>query len=446
MKKLFRFIFLSYIGTFLITFCIAVFIFLMNFIFVYIDDFIGKNFGITTILKLFYYFSLNTVPRALPLSILLSSIMVIGNLSEHFEISAMKSAGISFSKITRPIYIFTIFAILFVFLFSNFVLPNNNLKLQTLLMSIRSTKPALLFKPGVFNNEIGGYSMRFGKIENDGKSIEDILMYDHSNFNGNTTVVYAERGKINELNQTGELIFTLYNGSSYKEITDSNEVMENHDFIREIFEERTFRFDLKEFSFRNLNEGKYKTDYDVLNIWQMQSFIDSVKKENLIKTKKLNSLKELQSQKDEIVILNTTNDSVATQPFSSKNIKDEIEYLTSKIETSEYVILKYTIEWHKRMASSFACLILFLIGAPLGYIIKKGGLGMPIVVSVILYILYHTISITGEKLAEDGSLSSFQGVWLSTIIILPIGIFLFYKAAKDRIEFNFEWRNYCKKR
>lgn len=435
MKKLYKLILFSYSGTFIITFFIAIFVFLMIFVFAYIDEFVGKNFGMSTLFRLFFYFSLNTIPRALPLAFLLSSIMVIGNMAEHLEIAAMKSSGISFSKITRPLFVFTISAGVFLFFFSNYVLPANNLKLQTLLMSIRSTKPALMFKPGVFNNDLKGFSMRIGHIGKDGKTIEDILMYDHTNTNGNTTVLYADSGKISELNKEGLLFFTLYRGSSYKEMTDSNGVLQNNNFIRDRFESKTFRFDLSEFMMKNVNEDNYKKDYDVLSLNGMNKFMDSLETENIKMKASIAQLNKIKGgMKDSANGLVRENNDNGI--FYKKHFKDKREYYTHRIGVNEDIILKYTVEWHKRIVASFACLVLFFIGAPLGYIIKKGGLGMPLVVSTLLYIAYHTLSITGEKLAEDGSIEPYQGIWMSTLILFPIGLFLFNRASKDAIAFD----------
>jgi len=315
------------------------------------------------------------------------------------------------------------------------VLPANNLKLQTLLMSIRSTKPALMFKPGVFNNDLKGFSMRIGHIEKDGKTIEDILMYDHTNANGNTTVLYADSGKISELNKEGLLFFTLYRGSSYKEMTDSNGILQNNNFIRDRFESKTFRFDLSEFMMKNVNEDNYKKDYDVLSLNGMNKFMDSLEMENVKMKASIAQLNKIKgSIKDSAKGLVRENKENGI--FYTKHFKDKREYYTHRIGVNEDIILKYTVEWHKRIAASFACLVLFFIGAPLGYIIKKGGLGMPLVVSTLLYIAYHTLSITGEKLAEDGSIEPYQGIWMATLILFPLGLYLFNRASKDAIAFD----------
>lgn len=410
MKKIYRLIFLNYIGSFLITFFISVFVFLMIFIFVYIDEFVGKDLGTFTLLKLFFYFSLNTITKALPLAILLSSIMAIGNMSEHLEVTAMKSAGISFYKLTRPLLVFCVACGIFLFSFSNFMLPFINLKMETLLRSVRSSKPSLLFKEGIFNNHLRGYSIRIGKIENEGMLFRDVMIYDHSEGHGNTTVLSAKTGTIEKIKEDGVLIFTLKDGNSYKEITDSSGTLENNDFIRDHFEERMIRFDLTEFSMKNPNQSSFRNDYSMLNMSQINSFIDSLEKENVSLAKDIHR-----------------------------------ESVKNTLEINQSIVLMYRIEWHKRIAIAFSCLLLFLIGAPMGNIIRKGGLGMPIVVCMVLYILYHTLSITGEKLAEDESMQPWQGIWMPTMILLPFAIVLFYRSARDRIEFDLDLKGRIKR-
>lgn len=421
MKKLYRFILTSYIGSFIVTFFIAVFIFLMVFVFTYIDEFIGKNIHPSILTELFFYFSLNTISRALPLAILLSCIMTMGNLTEHYEIAAMKSAGISFFKIVKPLFVFAICMNVFLLSFSNIILPSTNLQLETLLISVRSSKPALFFKEGVFNNALRGYSIRIGKISNEGKLFHDILIYDHSESKGNTIVMTAKTGSPQEFGSHGILFFVLNNGTSYKEeATDSTGTLNNSTFIRTNFEQRIIRFNLSSFMFTKANSANFKDDYAVLTMNQLTAFIDSLK----ILNKKLS-----------IQLKGVSTPVSLTEKDKTKRASLQKE-LINKIEINDSRVIKYSIEWHKRLASSFACILFFLIGVPLGYIVKKGGLGMPVVISAILFIFFHVVSIIGEKLAEDGLFEPYQGIWLSLFLFLPAGIVLFYKASTDRLSFE----------
>lgn len=421
MKKLYRFILKLYLSSFTLTFFISVFIFLMIFLFTYIDEFIGKDIHPIILAKLFFYFALNTVSKALPLSILLSCIMTMGSMTEHFEVAAMKSVGISFFRITKPLFWFATSMNIFMLCFSNVILPNSNLKLQTLLISIRSSKPNLLFKEGVFNNSLRGYSIRIEKISTDGKLFQNILIYDHSKLKGNTAVLTAKTGWPQHSNSQGMLFFVLKDGTSYKEINNSSdtEPTPTHPFIREHFEQRIIRFDLSSFMFNKLSENNFKDDYNVLNMHQLNVFIDSVKQLN--KTYLLSII-------DSASLVNRDKN---TTPSRTK------EQLINKVEINNSTILKYTLEWHKRLASSFACILFFLIGAPLGYIVKRGGLGMPVVISAFLFILFHVLSLIGEKLAEDEILAPYQGIWLSAVCFLPMGIVLSYKAFTDSLAFDF---------
>lgn len=424
MKKLHVFILKTYLGSFAITFIIAVFIFLMFFVFAYVDDFIGKNIQFTTLIQLFFYISLTTVPKALPLAILLSCIMTVGNITEHFEIAAMKSAGISFFRITRPLLVFASCMALFILLFSNFILTRTNLKSETLLLSIRASKPALLFKEGVFNNSLKGYSIRVGKVNPDNQQLEDILIYDHTEFKGNTTVIHAKTGLLKEMNESGLLFFTLKNGSSYKEMTDSAGVVKSNTFIRDKFEQRVIRFDLSGFLFKQLDENDFRDGFKVLDMKQLSLFVDSLEQANRIIEVALKNLSHG-------IISDTLNKKWTKQDLNSR----KAELIDDK-ETNESRILKYSIEWHKRITSAFSCILFFLIGTPLGYIIKKGGLGLPVVVSILLFILFHTVSLIGEQLAEDTSLTVHQGTWLPFFLLVPVGMFLFYRALMDHPIFN----------
>lgn len=423
MKKLYRLLLKSYTGSFIVTFCIAVFIFLMMFLFTYIDEFVGKDIHSSILAQLFFYCALNTFSKALPLSILLSCIMTMGKLTESYEIAAMKSAGISFYKITRPFFLFAICMSLLLFFFSTVILPSTNLQLRTLLISIRSSKPALLFKEGIFNNSLNGYSIRIGTIRNNGKSFQNILIYDHTEGKGNTTVMIAKTGVPVDFNSHGILFFILKDGTSYKEANDSAGILKNNKFVRSHFEQRIIRFDLSSFLFTKANELNFKDDYAIMKMNRLNLFVDSLKKLN---TALITDLKN----KDAL--------------WKAKNAFSEKELL-NKIEINDSRILKYTIEWHKRIVASVACLLFFFIGAPLGYIIKKGGLGMPVVISTVLFILFHVISMVGEKLAEDEILRPYQGSWLPLVVMLPAGIILFYHAAADHISLEHLFNRFRKK-
>jgi len=457
MKTLHKFIIKSYIGPFALTFFIAMFFFFMLFIFTYIDDFIGKGLGAGVLSQLFFYYSLTTVPMALPLAILLSSLMTFGNLGEHFELTAMKSAGLSLQKIMLPLFVFTIILSLSAFYFSNNILPYTNLKAGSLLYDVRESKPALLFKDGVFNNSIEGFSIRVNKVGADGKTLNEVLIYDHRAMQGNNIVLRSEKGYMNQTADKNFLILTLTNGVSYKEMADDAKDAETHPLIRDKFEERTIRFDLSGFKMNRTDEALFKSNAQMMNLSQLNNAVDSlyIKEEVRKKTFLLNLKQSYYSKTDKMItkIDSLKNDTLPTDFFSklskaqkintietalniARSAKAYTESVASDIGYDNFNKAKFNVEWHRKITLSVACIVLFFIGAPLGAIIRKGGLGMPMVVSILFFLLFHILSITGEKLAKEEEIAPYKGMWLATAVLLPIGVFLTYKATSDSNLFN----------
>jgi len=439
------------------TFFIAMFVFFMMFIFKYIDDFVGKGLSFSILSELFFYFSLTTIPMALPLAILLSSLMTFGNLGEHFELTAMKSSGLSLQKIMTPLIITTFCLSLGAFYFSNSILPYTNLKAGSLLYDVRESKPALLFKEGVFNNSLEGFSIRVGKKDKDEKTLREILIYDHRAMQGNNIVLAAKSGKMEETADKKFLVLTLKNGVSYKDMVDNPKDIETRPMVRDKFEERVIRFDLSEFKMSRTNEDLFKNNYQMLNISQLNQAVDSLGiKNEKRKTNFTQQLKQNYYSKSNSFLsaLDSSKKSVSdTISFSkfpniqqlniienattiARSAKAYSESILNENEAEEYSRLKYQIEWHRKFTLSIACIVLFFIGAPLGAIIRKGGLGMPVVISVVFFIIFHILSITGEKLAKEGQIPVYQGMWLATAILFPIGVFLTIKATSDSSLFD----------
>jgi lipopolysaccharide export system permease protein len=454
MKTLHKFILKSYIGPFVMTFFIAMFVFFMMFIFKYIDDFVGKGLGAGVLSELFFYFSLTTIPMALPLAILLSSLMTFGNLGENFELTAMKSAGLSLQKIMKPLVYTTVFLSVSAFYFSNNILPFTNLKAGSLLYDIRESKPALLFKEGVFNNSIEGFSIRVGKKDKDGKTLRDILIYDHREMQGNNIVLYAKKGKMEETGDKMFLVLTLNDGSSYKEMTNQQQT---HPLIRDKFEERVIRFDLSEFKMSRTNEDLFKSNHQMMNISQLNAAVDSLDNNNVVRMAGFgNQLKQSYynrttsffkaSEKNKKIVCDSNYfnkltklqqlNVVESATNTIRSAKAYSESVVSDHEAEEYSKLRYQAEWHRKFTLSIACLVLFFIGAPLGAIIRKGGLGMPVVISVVFFIIFHVLSIMGEKLAKEGEIPPYIGMWMATVILFPVGVFLTIKATSDSSLFD----------
>lgn len=448
MKKLTLLVLRAFAGPMVITFIISLFVLLMQFLWKYIDDLVGKGIDTIIIIKLMVYVSVTLVPLALPLSLLLSSLMTFGNLAEHFEITACKSAGVSLQRIMRPLIITAFLICGSAFYFSNYILPIANLKMNALLYDVRQQKPALLIKEGIFYNGIDGYSIRVGKKERDGQTLRNIMIYDHSENRGNTKLILAESGKMAMSDDERYLLLYLNKGSSYEE-RENKPGRSSRPLMRSEFEEELVRFDLSSFKMTRTNEQLFKDNYQMLNLRQLSFASDSLEKK--IKDKQnefykvLTGMINIDTGKTQTAFVPLSNNTyfikyfpadrqkmiVSTATYSVRNLKNMTDDMVQDMEIKSKSLAKHQIEWQRKFTLSFACLILFFIGAPLGAIIKKGGLGTPVVVSIIFFLIYHVISISGEKFAREGVILPWKGMWLSSIILLPIGIFLTYKATTD---------------
>lgn len=468
MKKLDRFILQSYLGPLVMTFFIALFILLMQFLWKYVDDLVGKGLEWYIILKLMFYASSTFVPLALPLAILLSSLMTFGNLGEHYELVTMKAAGISLSRIMRPLVIVSIVISLMAFYFSNVILPLANLKFLSLLYDVRSKKLAFNIREGVFYNGIDGFVIRVGKKDKDGNTIREIMIYDHIKHAGNVSVTTAEWGRMELSPDKRFLIFHLYNGTNYEERIDLRQYEATRPFQRTHFKEQQQLFDLSAFQLTRTDENLFKKNYEMQNIDQLSSAIDSMRGKLAID--KVNADKNFYNIHQFFKQIDTTQhkppDSLASfKPDLISNFKpgeryailesarnaalgmrDNLEMNRENFYNTSKLVHKHQIVYHKKFSFSIACFLLFFIGAPLGAIIRKGGLGMPAVVSTLFFILFWVISFIGEKYAAEGKLPVWQGMWISSAVLLPIGVFLTIKATNDASLFDVEaWEKFFRK-
>jgi len=463
MKKLQTYMLKSFLGPFVFTFFIALFILLLQFLWKYLDDLVGKGLEWYIIAKLMFYASSTFVPLALPLAILLSSLMTFGNLGEHYELVAMKSAGISLRKAMKPLIILSLLLSIGAFYFSNYILPVANLKFGSLLYDVRQQKLAFNLSEGIFNDGLDNFVIHVGKKDKDNKTIYDVKIYDHTERMGDTKVISAKKGIMELSPDQTKVIFTLFDGNRYTEITDKGykktrpfEILNFDKFVRS--------FDLTQFKLNRTNEDLFKSHYTMLNIKQLNHSIDSLsesrtKRVNFYKDKFFKQYPYLQKLDDSVakkIVIKTDclrNDS--TEIFNLKypllanfdseekvkivdhalngarNNRDNAIFYKNELESRRQVIVKHEVVWHQKFKLSLACLIFFFIGAPLGAIIRKGGLGLPVVVSVVFFVLYHIVTITGEKASMTGEWNVIFGSWLSTALILPLGLFLTYKATTD---------------
>jgi len=471
MKKLDWFILKSYLGPLVMTFFISLFILLMQFVWKYIDDLVGKGLEWYIIAKLLFLASSTFVPLALPLAILLSSLMMFGNLGEHYELVAVKSAGIPLNRIMRPLIIVSILISGLAFYFSNIVLPVANLKFLSLLYDVREKKLSFNIKEGVFYNGIEGYVIRVGKKDQDGNTIRDVMIYDHVKHQGNTSVTLAEWGKMELTPDKRFLIFRLYNGTNYEERVDLRNAGKTRPFQRTKFNEQYQSFDLSGFQLTRTDEKLFKSNYEMLNVTQLVHSMDSIKKailhddtvfqKNLVKnytiyaqydlTKEVKSEKDSSQNKISGVIL--ANFKPAEREGIIQSARNAAGFMKENLVNNKEnrynknkLLHKHEIVFHKKFTFSIACFLLFFIGAPFGAIIRKGGLGLPAVVSTIFFVLFWILSFIGEKYTVEGVLPAYQGMWIAPSVLLPIGIFLTYKASVDASLFDIDsWLRFFRK-
>ncbi len=451
------------------TFFIALFILLMQFLWKYIDDFVGKGLEWYIIAQLMFYASATFVPLALPLAILLSSLMTFGNLGEKYELTAIKAAGISLRTIMKPLIIVSIFISAIAFYFSNNVMPYANLKFRSLLYDVQSKKPAVNIQEGVFYNGIDGFIIKIGKKDSDGKTLHNVMIYNHTKRMGNTNLTIAKSGKMELTPDNRFLVFTLYDGSNYEEDLSSQENMLKRPLSRTTFKEEYRRFDLSAFAFSKTNEELFKNHFQMLNLKQLIKAEDTLVKELIVKKNDFfNSFKNrfyhLTSLYDTALVLNLdtlpklNNNLLLSSKKEDKmkifetinnvtlSVKSDIDFWKIDFDERDEYIRRYDIEWHRKFTLSIACLILFFIGAPLGAIIRKGGFGLPVVMSVLFFVIFHILSMIGEKSSREGVLEAVQGMWLSSLVFLPVGIVLTFKATTDSPVFDGDaWKRFFKR-
>lgn len=457
MKKLYKLVLVSFAGPFAATFFVVLFILLMQFLWKYIDDLVGKGLEWYVVAELLFYASATLVPLALPLAILVSSIMTMGNLAEHYELVAAKSAGISLQKILLPLLILVTGISILAFYFSNVLLPFTNLKMGSLLYDVRQQKPALYIREGVFYNGIDGYSIKIGGKDPGTQVLKDVIIYDHTAHRGNVKVVLAKTGKMVMSEDEKFLIITLNNGYSYEEQPPKGRNSKNDPLLRTAFDDYKIRFDLSTFKLNRTNEELFKDNYQMMNLNQLSGSLDSLSVQYNDRRTEINStLKsyyltfrdslfekqlfvEADTEEGLKLLSGADNPGIYENALSyARNTKSYLSSVSDEMESRYELLARFSIEWHRKYTLSIACFILFLIGAPLGAIIRKGGIGMPVVVSVVFFLIFHITSIMGEKFAREGVLEPVIGMWIAPAILLPVGVFLVYKATHDSALFDID--------
>jgi lipopolysaccharide export system permease protein len=561
MKKIDKLVLGAMLGPFFMTFLVVVFILLTQHMLKYFDDIIGKGLGYEVIGQLLFYFAIFMTPVALPLAVLLSSLIAFGNLGEHFELTAIKSAGISLVRALRPIFFFVLLLTGVAFYANNNMVPKAALEAYSLLYDIKQKKPALDLREGAFYNGINDISIKVNKKFPDGITLKDVVVYDHRRQDGNKEVTVADSGKMYTILNERYLKFELFNGYNYSEGTASTaeaggKKVDNESMRRSKFGKSQIVFDLSAFQFERTDKKWFQGNRIMRNLKELNSDMDSVRKEIL--SQKLTyyqsqasyftffgkgekvipwpeEIIKYQNQKDsatramyaqkynnsggepaqapqpetpvadfkpeqplEPVVTTKAEPVVTTKDVSTrakknlqlKKIKDlnddiprdstrkkvvtdsaryaqidsvydmapvrenyvyavnqarQIKQNLTNSNTSEEAFQKeytvFNIQWHKILASSLACVAMFLIGAPLGAIIKKGGLGMPFLVSIFFFIIYYVLSMQGEKLAKQGSVSVMVGVWMPDFVLFVIGLLFLLQARADARLFEADFYN-----
>ncbi len=451
-KKLDILVIKAFVGPFIATFFITLLVLVMQFFWLYIDDFVGKGLGVGLIFEFIGYQSTALVPLALPLAVLLSSLMTFGNLGESYELVAVKSAGISLLRFMRPLFGVSFLISALAFLFSNYIMPVAALKTRTMLTDIVYAKPSFDLKEGVFYDKIPGFSIKIGKKEENDSIIRDIIIYEQKDVLQDNFIVAAD-GIMRIADNKKDLEFILKNGWRYEERDNGAAAS---DFIRLGFKEYRKSFDLSTFGLQQVTpDSVNRNSARMLSIRQLDVAIDSIRKVNAKITDRV---------KADLAVMPFTanldsNWKVGSKPVKAKsfdklipdsmklNVEQRVNNKIASLQSSNEATLatykeqarslrQYQIEWHKKLVLSLSCVVLFLIGAPLGSIIRKGGLGTPMVFAIAFFMVFYFTSTSGEKFAKEGSWGMVPGMWFSFIILIPVGVFLTYKAMHDSQVFN----------
>lgn len=460
-KKLDIFILKSFLTLFVGTFFICLFIFMMQFLWRYVDELVGKGLEMSVLAQFFFYSALTLIPLSLPLAILLAALMTFGNFGERYELLSMKAAGIPLLRIIRPLIIFCTFLCCTSFYFQNVIAPKAQIKLLTLLVSMKQTSPELDIPEGVFYDEIEGYNIYVKQKDRETGMLKDVLIYNFSDGFENAHIIWASEGKMEMTADKKHLYLHLFNGEQFENLKSQTISSNNVPYRRESFREKhtIIEFD----GGFNMVDGSFLSDRsDSKNMVEISHSIDSLTHRadslgrvmfNEVKTTTYR--KTILSQADSLKIVETSNQINIDSLFSAYtlaekdktlgNAADRTEALASEWNMKSYPttdadnnIRKHEADWHKKITLSLSCLIFFFIGAPLGAIIRKGGLGMPVVVSVLIFVIYYIIDSGATRVAKSGEMNMVLGVWMSTLVLAPIGAFFTYKSNNDSVVFNAE--------
>ncbi len=460
MKKLDLFILKSFLGPFIMTFLIVLFVLLLQFLWLYIDELVGKGLGLGVILEFLGWGSATLFPYAFPLATLLASIMTMGSFGENNELLAMKAAGIPLLRILSPLIFLSLIISVGAFFASNNLIPVAYSKIYTLRDDIGRTREEIKIPTGIFYNGIDGYTLRVVETDESG-TMHNVMVYDHSDGKGNLSLTIADSGRIQTSHDKTNLTFTLYNGTNYEESNVTTRRDSTYTLQKVNFGMQQIIIPLKNYAFKKSDESKYGNEVMTKGISQLRIDKDSliIRHESsldhlfrrAIFTDNLEHVNQLDTNRkvQEKYKGNITVDSL----FKWQDISQEkeayraaiaaldqqisnVKYFPQELNQVAAPLRKTSQEIFRKFTLSIACIIFFFIGAPLGAIIRKGGLGTPVVISMLFFVVYWVIDISGKKLANDGGITPFVGAFISTFVLFPIGVFLTWKSTKDSALFN----------
>lgn len=461
-KKLDIFVLKSFLLLFAGTFFICLFIFMMQFLWRYVDELVGKGLEINVLAQFFFYSGLTLIPLSLPLAILLAALMTFGNFGERYELLSMKAAGIPLLRIMRPVVLFCVFLGGMSFFFQNVIGPRAQKQLWTLLVSMKQKSPEVDIPEGVFYSDIDGYNIYVKQKDRKTGMLKDILIYNFSDGFENAHIIWAAEGKLELTADKQHLFLHLYNGEQFENLKSQSVISRNVPYCRETFKEK---HTLIKFSSEfNMVDGSFlDRRSDIKNMHEISVAIDSLTvhadsvgrsmytdiMSTTYRSPVLTPADSTKMKEERVAFINT--DSIYNSMTSQEKLKvltttgNRISSLASDWDMKSFLtkdtdnnIRSHRSDWHKKITLSLACIIFFFIGAPLGAIIRKGGLGMPVVISVLIFVIYYIIDSGATRVAKSGEMNIVLGTWMSTIVLAPLGAFFTYKSNKDSVVFNID--------
>ncbi len=459
-KKLDIFIVKSFLLLFIGTFFICLFIFMMQFLWRYVDELVGKGLEMSVMAEFFFYSALTLVPVAMPLAVLLASLITFGNFGERYELLAMKAAGISLLQIMRPLIVFVCGLVCVSFYFQNVIGPKAQASLGTLLISMKQKSPEVDIPEGVFYSEIPGFNLKVQKKDRKTGMLYDVLIYRFTEGFENAQIIYSDSGRMEMTADKQHLYLHLYSGELFENLKAQNMRSNNVPYRRETFREKhtiiefDSDFNLADASIMSNNStakgiAKLETSIDSMQVlgdsvgrnYYREIINGALRMPTLTKedTVKVESANMREFNIDSIyraASLAQKQKIIGSAVTRAENLAGDLNFKSFSISSTDYSLRRHKIEWHKKFTISLSCLLFFFIGAPLGGIIRKGGLGMPVIMSVLIFIIYFIIDNSGYKMARDGKWIVWTGMWMSSAILTSMGVFFTYKSNNDSVVLN----------